>query len=199
LTGLIRVAEERDSQAIAGIYAPAITDGVISFELTPPDAREISRRMLVIQRQYPWLVYEESKTVLGYVYASVHNERAAYRWSVDVTAYIRGDAHRRGIGRALYSALFEILVLQGYRTACAGITLPNTASVQMHAAMGFKEVGIYHDVGYKFGKWHDVGWYERSLAAHVLEPPEPVPFPELADSPGVKSAFARATGLIKST
>jgi L-amino acid N-acyltransferase YncA len=197
--GLIRVAEERDARAIAGIYAPAITDGVISFELVPPDANEMSRRMLAIQRQYPWLVYEESKSVLGYVYASVHNERAAYRWSVDVTAYIRGDAHRRGIGRALYSALFEILGLQGYRTACAGVTLPNTASVQMHAAMGFKEVGIYHDVGYKFGKWHDVGWYERSLAAHVLEPPEPVPFSELAGSSGVKAAFARATGLIRST
>ena len=197
--GLIRVAEERDAEAIARIYAPAITDGVISFELVPPDASEMSRRMLAIQRQYPWLVYEESKSVLGYVYASVHNERAAYRWSVDVTAYIRGDAHRRGIGRALYSALFEILVLQGYRTACAGITLPNTASVQMHAAMGFKEVGIYHDVGYKFGKWHDVGWYERSLAAHVLEPPEPVPFPDLAGSSGVKAVFARAMGLIRST
>jgi L-amino acid N-acyltransferase YncA len=199
VSGLIRVAEERDAQAIAGIYAPAITDAVISFELTPPDAKAMSRRMLAIQRQYPWLVYEESKTVLGYVYASVHNERAAYRWSVDVTAYIRHDAHRRGIGMALYTALFEILVLQGYRTACAGITLPNTASVQMHAASGFTLVGVYHDVGYKFGKWHDVGWYERSLAEHVPNPPEPVPFPELAGSSLVKAAFARAAGLIKST
>jgi phosphinothricin acetyltransferase len=160
VSGLIRVAEERDAQAIAGIYAPAITDAVISFELTPPDAGEISRRMLAIQRQYPWLVYEESKTVLGY---------------------------------------FEILVIQGYRTACAGITLPNTASVQMHAAMGFKLVGVYHDVGYKFGKWHDVGWYERTLAEHVPEPPEPVPFPELAGSSPVKAAFARGADLVKST
>jgi L-amino acid N-acyltransferase YncA len=197
--GQIRIAEERDARAIAGIYAPAITDGVISFELTPPSAEEMARRIVAIQRQYPWLVYEESKTVLGYVYASVHNERAAYRWSVDVTAYIGHDAHRRGIGRALYTALFEILVLQGYRSACAGVTLPNTASVQMHAAMGFKEVGIYHDVGYKFGKWHDVGWYELSLAAHVPDPPEPIPFPELAGSPSVKAAFARATGLVKSS
>jgi phosphinothricin acetyltransferase len=197
--GLIRVAEERDAPAIAGIYAPAITDAVISFELTAPDAQEMLRRMVAIQQQYPWLVYEESETVLGYVYASVHNERAAYRWSVDVTAYIRHDAHRRGLGRALYTALFEILVLQGYRTACAGITLPNTASVQMHSAMGFKEVGVYHDVGYKFGKWHDVGWYERSLAAHVPDPPEPVPFLELVGSLPVKEAFSRAAGLIKST
>lgn len=199
MSGLIRVAEERDAEAIAAIYAPAITDAVISFELTAPDAKEMSRRILAIQRQYPWLVYEASNTVLGYVYASVHNERAAYRWSVDVTAYIRHDARRRGIGKALYTALFEILVLQGYRTACAGITLPNTASVQMHAAMGFKLVGVYHDVGYKFGKWHDVAWYERCLAEHVLEPPEPVPFPELAGSRPVKAAFARAAGLVKSS
>ena len=197
VSGLIRVVAERDAQAIAGIYAPAITDAVISFELSPPDAEEMSRRILAIQPQYPWLVYEESKTVLGYVYASVHNERAAYRWSVDVTVYIRHDAHRRGIGGALYTALFEILVLQGYRTACAGITLPNTASVQMHAAMGFKEVGVYHDVGYKFGKWHDVGWYERPLAEHVIEPPEPLAFPALTTSPAVTAAFARAEGLIK--
>jgi phosphinothricin acetyltransferase len=199
VSGLIRVAEHGDAQAIADIYAPAIADAVISFELTPPDSKEMFSRIRAVQGQYPWLVYEESNTVLGYVYASVHNERAAYRWSVDVTAYIRHGAHRRGIGRALYTALFEILVLQGYRTACAGITLPNTASVQMHAAMGFKLVGVYHDVGYKFGRWHDVGWYERSLAEHVLEPPEPVPFPKLADSQPVKAAFARAAGLIKTT
>jgi phosphinothricin acetyltransferase len=194
---LIRVADEGDAQAVAEIYGPAITDGVISFELTPPDPKEMSRRILAVQRQYPWLVYEESRAVLGYVYASVHNERAAYRWSVDVTAYIRHDAHRRGIGRALYTALFEILVLQGYRTACAGITLPNTASVQMHAAMGFNEVGVYHEVGYKFGKWHDVGWYERALAEHVLDPPEPVAFPDFAGSPLVTAALVRAEGLIK--
>jgi L-amino acid N-acyltransferase YncA len=194
---MIRVADELDAQAIAGIYAPAITDSSTSFELAPPDAQEMWRRVVAIQRQYPWLVYESSKTVLGYVYASTHSERAAYRWSVDVTAYIRHDAHRRGIARALYTALFDILVLQGYRTACAGITLPNSASVRMHAAMGFEKVGVYHNVGYKFGKWHDVGWYERPLAEHVLEPPEPVAFPALATSPAVKAAFARAEGLIK--
>ena len=163
MRGLIRVAEERDAQAIAEIYAPAITDGVISFELAPPDGQEMLRRVVAIQRQYPWLVYEESETVLGYVYASVHNERAAYRWSVDVTAYIRHDAHRRGIGRALYTALFEILALQGYRTACAGITLPNPASIGFHEAMGFAPLGVYRQVGYKHGAWRDVGWWCRRL------------------------------------
>ncbi len=197
MTSLIRVAEPRDAEVIAGIYAPAVTEGSTSFELTPPDAGEMWRRILAVQSQYPWLVYESSKAVLGYVYASTHSERAAYRWSVDVSAYIRHDAHRRGIARALYTALFEILVLQGYRTACAGVTLPNTASVQMHKAMGFEEVGVYHNVGYKFGKWHDVAWYERPLADPVLEPPEPVAFPMIATSPEVMAAFARAERFLR--
>jgi L-amino acid N-acyltransferase YncA len=97
--------------------------------------------------------------------------RAAYRWSVDASTYISDSAHRQGIARALYTRLFEILVLQGYRSVYAGITLPNPASFALHKSMGFREVGIYHDVGYKFGKWHDTIWLERPLAEHVADPP----------------------------
>jgi len=157
----------------------------------------MSRRIVTVLPQYPWLICESSETVLGYVYATTHRERAAYRWSVDVAAYVRTDGQRRGIARALYTALFEILGLQGYRNAYAGITLPNPASVQMHKAMGFEQVGIYHQVGYKFGKWHDVAWFERPLAEHVLEPSEPIAFSMLATSLEAKAAFARAEGLIK--
>lgn len=194
---MIRVAREQDAEAIADIYAPAITDSSISFELQPPDAGEMRQRMLGILPQYPWLVYEAPEGVLGYVYASSHSERAAYRWSVDVSAYIRHDAHRRGIARALYTALFEILVLQRYRNAYAGATLPNPASVHLHEAMGFEEVGVYRQVGYKFDKWHDVIWLERQLAERVLDPPEPIAFATLATSPEVKAAMARAEGLVK--
>jgi len=194
---MIRVAREQDAEAIAGIYAPAITEGSISFELTPPDAAEMRRRMQRISPQYPWLVFESSDGVLGYVYASTHSERAAYRWSVDVSVYIRQDAHRRGIARRLYTALFEILVLQRYRNAYAGATLPNPASVHLHEAMGFNLVGVYREVGYKFGKWHDVGWFERQLAERVSEPPEPIAFATLASSPEVKAAMSRAEGLVK--
>jgi L-amino acid N-acyltransferase YncA len=197
MTGMIRVAAERDAEAIAGIYAPAVTEAAISFELLPPDAQEMRRRVLGVLPQYPWLVYEPSGAVLGYVYATTHKERAAYRWSVDVSAYIRHDAHRRGIARALYAALFEILALQGYRNAYAGATLPNPASVHLHEAMGFEQVGVYHQVGYKFGKWHDVAWFERQLSERVLEPPEPIPFATLATSREVKAAMARAEGLIR--
>jgi L-amino acid N-acyltransferase YncA len=193
----IRVAGERDAQAIADIYAPAVTARATSFELTPPDATEMRRRIVTVLAQHPWLVCESSETVVGYVYATTHRERAAYRWSVDVAAYVREDAQRRGIARALYTALLEILALQGYRNAYAGITLPNPASVAMHEALGFERVGVYHQVGYKMGKWHDVAWFERPLAEHVLEPPEPVAFSTLSASREVTAAIARAVGLLR--
>jgi L-amino acid N-acyltransferase YncA len=192
----IRVAGEQDAQAIADIYAPAVTRAT-SFELTPPDATEMRQRIVTVLAQHPWLVCESSETVVGYVYATTHRERAAYRWSVDVAAYVREDAQRRGIARALYTALLEILALQGYRNAYAGITLPNPASVAMHEALGFERVGVYHRVGYKMGKWHDVAWFERPLAEHVLEPTEPVAFSTLSASREVTAAIARAEGLLR--
>jgi phosphinothricin acetyltransferase len=195
----IRVAGEDDAEAIAAIYAPAVADRATSFELTPPDAQEMRRRIAAVLQRYPWLVCESSQTVLGYVYATAHRERAAYRWSVDVAAYVSQDAQRRGIARALYTGLFEILSLQGYRNAYAGITLPNPASVEMHEAMGFERVGVYHQVGYKFGKWHDVAWFERPLADHVFEPREPVVFPTVATNRETTAAMARAEGLLRST
>ncbi len=187
MTARIRVAEEQDAQAIADIYAPAVSTRATSFELTPPDATEMSRRISAVLAQYPWLVCESTDKVVGYVYATAHRERAAYR----------EDAQRRGIARALYTALFEILALQGYRNAYAGVTLPNPASIVMHESMGFERVGVYHRVGYKMNKWHDVAWFERPLAEHVLEPSEPIAFPMLATSLEAKAALAGAEGLIK--
>jgi phosphinothricin acetyltransferase len=116
---------------------------------------------------------------------------------VDVSAYIKAKAHRRGVGTALYAALFEILVLQRYRNAYAGITLPNSASEGMHSRAGFSLVGVYHHVGYKLGAWHDVGWYERSLLPPDPNPPEPTPFPDLRDSSQVSNALARGQSLLK--
>ena len=193
----LRVANVGDSEAIAGIYAPAVTEGATSFELTPPDAAEMKRRILTVLERYPWLVAESSGEVLGYVYATAHRDRPAYRWSVDTAVYIRSDSHRRGIARALYTALFEILALQGFRNAYAGTTLPNPSSVALHEAMGFKRVGIYRQVGYKMGKWHDVAWFERQLAERVVDPREPVPFPQLATTRSVRAAIGRAERLLR--
>jgi phosphinothricin acetyltransferase len=197
LSPIIRVASIDDAAAVAEIYAPSVTDHVTSFEIVAPDTREIESRMAKVLRQHPWLVCEAGGEVVGYAYASPHHERAAYRWSVDVSAYIHSRVHRRGVGTALYAALFEILLLQRYRNAYAGITLPNPASEGMHSKHGFTLVGVYHHVGYKFGAWHDVAWFERPILPRIQDPPEPIPFPDLRDSQEVANALARGQSLLK--
>jgi L-amino acid N-acyltransferase YncA len=194
---IIRVASLDDAEAIAGIYAPSVTQHVISFELTAPNSTEIAARMTKVLAHYPWLVCEYDGEVIGYAYAGERNERAAYRWSADVSAYVSASAHRRGIGTALYTSLFDILVLQEMRNVYAGITLPNAASEGMHRRMGFTLVGVYHHVGYKFGAWHDVAWFERPLLPTEKDPPEPLSFPRVRDSAEVASALAKGQTLLK--
>ncbi|MDP9202252.1 MAG: N-acetyltransferase family protein [Gemmatimonadota bacterium] len=196
MSPVIRVATTDDASRIAEIYAPAVLERVTSFELKAPTAEEMSSRITKVLPNFPWLVCEYDGKVIGYAYAAAHHERAAYRWSVDVAAYVSGDAHRRGVGTALYTSLFEILALQGYRNACAGITLPNPASEGMHSRAGFVLVGVYHHVGYKFGAWHDVAWFERAILPAVKDPPEPTPFAEMRNSPQVASALAKGQRLV---
>jgi phosphinothricin acetyltransferase len=164
VTVLIRHADpDRDAGACAAIYAPSITQSVASLEERAPEARELGDRIRIISRDYPWLVAEIDGAVVGYAYASRHHERAAYRWTADVTVYISPHHHRRGVGRALYGALFGLLERQGVHEVCAGVTLPNDASVGLHEALGFVPVGVYRDVAFKFGRWHSVGWWQLSL------------------------------------
>jgi len=194
---IIRVARLDDAAGVAEIYAPAVLERSTSFEITAPDAREFASRISHVLEKYPWLVCESAGDIIGYAYGTAHRDRAAYRWSVDVSAYVRADVHRRGVGTALYSSLFEILALQGYRNAYAGITLPNAASEGMHMRAGFKLVGVYHHVGYKFGAWHDVAWLERVIVPAVKDPSEPRPFPEVRESSPVASALARGQTLLR--
>lgn len=170
---LIRHADPaEDSAACAAIYAPSVTEGVASLEERAPEPHEFADRIRIVSRLFPWLVAEIDGEVVGYAYASRHRERASYRWSADVTVYISAAHHRRGIGRALYDALFELLVRQGVYEVCAGITLPNDASVGLHEALGFVPVGVYRDIAYKFGAWWDVGWWQKTLRPHSdQEPP----------------------------
>lgn len=193
----IRIASLIDAPAIASIYRPAVTDAVISFEFEPPSPSDMGQRMKKTLERTPWIVCEQADAVVGYAYAGPHNERAAYQWSVDVSVYIRPDAKRNGIGRALYTSLFAILVLQGFRSAYAGITLPNPASKGLHSAFGFTSVGVYRNVGYKYGLWHDVEWLERPLAPHILEPPPPVPLPNLIDTPELQTALDMGLPLLR--
>jgi len=126
---MIRCVRPDDAEAIAAIYAPIVERTMISFEEVAPSADEIRARIEQIAKIWPWLVYDDGGGVLGYVYASQHRARAAYRWSVDVSAYVREDARGRGLARSLYEALFRVLAAQGYHRAFAGIGLPNDASI----------------------------------------------------------------------
>lgn len=160
---IIRNARASDARSIQAIYAPIVETTTISFEENAPDAEEIAARIAFISQSHPYLVAEDANTVVGYAYASQHRARPAYRHSVDVSVYIAEAGRRRGIGRQLYERLFAALVARGFHAAYAGIALPNAPSVGLHEAMGFVPVGIYREVGQKFGQWHDVGWWQRLL------------------------------------
>ena len=189
----IRIADPSvDAAACASIYAPYVRDTHISFEVEPPDAREMETRMRAVLAWTPWLIAYDDDTALGYAYGSRHRERAGYRWSVDVSVYLDPTARGRGVGRALYAALIPMLQRQGFYRAYAGIGLPNDASIGIHRAFGFEPIGIYRRVGWKLGVWTDVLWMGRDLRDERDEgaqPAEPTPFPDLKNDPQIKAAL----------
>src|SRR6476661_4536893 len=137
----VRVATPSDAEAVLRIYSPAVINTAASFELEPPALDEMRQRIASILQRYPWLVFERDGEVLGYAYASEYRKRAAYQWSVEVSAYVDERARRLGVGRALYAELFSILKRLGYFNAYAVITLPNAASVRLHESAGLEYLG----------------------------------------------------------
>jgi L-amino acid N-acyltransferase YncA len=174
---LIRDADpDRDAAACAAIYAPHVEGSPVSFEERAPDPAELAARIRRVSATHPWLVAELDGEVVGYAYACPHQERPAYRWAADVSVYVAAERTGRGIGRRLYTELFERLRRQRFRLACAGITLPNAASVALHESLGFAPVGVSSGIGWKQGAWRDVGWWQLELApAGEGPPPEPLP------------------------
>jgi phosphinothricin acetyltransferase len=190
-TGIsIRMATERDAAAVRAIYTPFCESSAVSFEERAPTTDEIAERIRKITAQLPWLVLADEGRVAGYAYASVHRERAAYRWSVDSSVYVSPAFLRSGVGRALYTALFQLLREQGYYKVHAGITWPNAASVGIHEAMGFQFVGVYRAVGFKQGAWHDVAWYQLTLQPQPLDPADPRPISSVLASPQWRDAVS---------
>jgi phosphinothricin acetyltransferase len=180
----IRLADPaRDAERAAEIYRPSVEGSYISFEEVAPDAAEMASRMRTTLVRTPWLVAEEDGgLVVGYAYASEHRQRAGYRWSVDISAYVDADWHGRGVGRALYMELLALLRRQGFVNVYAGIALPNDASVRLHEAIGMSLIGVYERVGFKLGAWRDVAWYGMRLVAPAAGPPaEPIPLAGLVD------------------
>jgi phosphinothricin acetyltransferase len=176
---LLRIANAADADSIRAIYATHVEHSAVSFETVVPDAGAMAARIGKLLPTHPWLVAVVDDRIAGYAYASPHRERAAYRWSVEVTAYVHADFHRRGVGRRLYSALRAVLKAQNYVNAFGIITLPNAASVALHEACGYRRCAIFRHAGYKFGAWHDVGWWQLQIAPPSSQPAEPIAFADL--------------------
>jgi L-amino acid N-acyltransferase YncA len=173
MSTMMRLVTEADAPRILDIYAPIVRETVISFEYEVPGEDEMRQRIRgKLEHGYPWIVMERDDLLLGYAYAGRWRDRAAYDWTVETTVYVNASARRGGIGRTLYGALFEVLRLQGFVQAVAGVTLPNDASVGLHQAVGFVPTGTTHNAGYKFGHWHGVAFFEMTL-----QTPPDVPTP----------------------
>ena len=186
----LRFAAETDATQILDIYAPIVRDTAISFEEVPPSRPKMAGRIRNTLVRYPWLVREEDGAVLGYAYAAGFRSRPAYQWAVEVAAYVRPEAQGTGVGSALYTALLEILRMQGFTSAIAGIALPNDASVALHERFGFKPVGVLQDVGFKLMQWHDVEWWALRIQQPRDPPDAPRPLAEV---------WAASTALMAST
>jgi phosphinothricin acetyltransferase len=193
VTAQIRLATPDDALGVHAIYAPIVRETAISFEVDPPTVQDMRQRIVQTLEHWPWLVCERHGEILGYVYASQHRTRRAYQWSVDVSVYVHPEARRSGVGRGLYRSLFALLALQGFYQAYAGITLPNPASVGLHEALGFQLVGVYRDVGYTLGAWHDVGWWQLSLRERTVPPVPPLALGTACTTP--RWSIALATGV----
>jgi phosphinothricin acetyltransferase len=193
----IRLAHEGDAAAIAAIYAPFVRDTAVSFEVEPPTAEEFGGRLRNVLTHAPWLVCERNGALAGYAYAGRFHARAAYQWTVETTVYVRPEDQRRSVGLALYTALLDALRLQTFRSAIGAITLPNPASVGLHERLGFRCAALLHAVGWKHGRWHDVGWWQLALAEGDGPPSPPRPLAAVVGTPAWEALIARAVATVR--
>ncbi|HEV2864690.1 MAG TPA: arsinothricin resistance N-acetyltransferase ArsN1 family B [Pyrinomonadaceae bacterium] len=193
----IRPATVDDAAQVLDIYAPVVRDSPTSFELAPPSIEEMAGRISKCLGHGAWLACERRGVVVGYAYGGRWRERPAYRWSIEVSVYVREGERGRGTGRALYTSLLAALRVQGFFNAYAGITLPNAASVRLHETMGFEPVGVYRRAGYKFGAWHDVGWWQLALKAPDTDPAEPRALREVCETDEWREALESGEALLR--
>lgn len=166
---IIRPAESADGEALAGIYSPYVLNTVVTFDYVPPAGKDFSEK--IIKSRYPFLIAEQDGEILGYAYASRFKDRAAYDWACETSIYLRMDSRGKGIGTRLYESLEEKLKAQNIFTLEACITYPNPESISFHEKRGFKLCAHFHEIGYKFGRWLDVVWMEKSLLPNKPKKP----------------------------
>ena len=160
---MIRPVELSDCKSITDIYNYYIETTVITFEEVPMAVPEMQNRVNEIRKLFPYLVYEESGEILGYAYVDAFHSRSAYRFTLEDSIYLRNGCQSKGIGRALLNELLNEVKKRDAHSIMAKIALPNERSVQLHEAFGFKNVGTLKEVGRKFDKWLDVGYWELIL------------------------------------
>ncbi len=168
----IRLARPEDSPGLLAVYAQYIHTP-ITFECQLPSEAEFAQRILEIGAQYPYLVCQQGRQLVGYAYAHRQMARQAYQWNAELSVYLDPAYTSQGLGKRLYSLLIAILARQGVKTVYGGVTLPNAKSERLHEGLGFRRLGVYRNTGYKCGAWHDVAWFEKQIAPYQL-PPQPV-------------------------
>jgi L-amino acid N-acyltransferase YncA len=172
----IRLATVDDADSILNVYTPYVLQTASTFEYDVPSVEEFRNRVAKISAQYPYLVCEYDGEIVGYAYGSTHRERMGYSWCAEATVYLSEAHHRRGIARILYDALFALMKEQGYKSIYVSILSTNVASLAFHRAMGFEDIGMFRNIGYKLGDWHSNIWMQLFLDEHHAAPPLPVAF-----------------------
>lgn len=161
---MIRPVTTEDVLSLVTIYNYYIENTAITFEENTIDAAELTKRIaMVVEFGLPWLVLEHQGDIIGYAYATKWKERSAYRFAVESTVYLHHQHLGQGFGYTLYKALFDALKQRELNTVIGGITLPNAASVALHEKLGMKKVAHFERIGFKFGQWRDVGYWQLNL------------------------------------
>jgi L-amino acid N-acyltransferase YncA len=160
---IIRKAQPADTQSILDIYIPFIKDSPATFETKIPSLPDFQERIDQIQMKMPWIVAEINGEVIGYAYSSDHRKRDCYKWTKELSVYLLPQAKGKGIAVRLYDELINQLKSDGVNIALAGITMSQEQSIKFHEKYGFKKIGVYHSVGFKNERWHDVGWWELKI------------------------------------
>ena len=173
---MIRIATKDDAAGMLEIYTPFILNSGITQEVDVPSIEDFQKRIISNLEERPWLVFEINNEIAGYAYAGKHRERKGYQWCVEPSVYIADKYFGFGIANALYTALFDILKIQGCVNAYAVITLPNERSIAFHKKFGFEYLTTYKKIGYKLGQWHDVGWMQYEVNPHKEDPIDPIKF-----------------------
>ena len=172
----VRLACDADLGAIVAISNRAAADTAANFAIEPEPLEDWRTAFEKTREGMPWFVaelagsHDRNRIVAGFCRATPWRGRCAYSHSVETTVYVAPEHHGQGIGRALYERLIDTLRAQGYRSAIGGITQPNPASVQLHESFGFTRVAMFQRIGWKFGSWHDVGYWQLDLAPDARAP-----------------------------